>query len=1205
GSDSTNETLTFLNAADRFEFSDDVAVTGNLTASGTLTIAGATVLQGASTFIGAAVFNEPGEDIDFRIESENNERMLFVDASKDFVSIGLAATANAALHIMPTLATHAALKVQGQTGQSANLTEWQNSDGTALASVGPTGSGSFPVLALGSSTFQPGLHLEVIGTASGRRLHAQDYLTSSGGLSVLGNMYSRADNAKHYFGADNDASIAYNGTNMILKTNEAGGGNLHVDAPDGLFFTKSGESQVSFGTVFASFIAGSSEHLYMRAGNSADSTLAVLSTGFAGVNTLTPETAWEVVGTASGRILHAQDELRSSGSLVVDGATVLNSTVRINSVTYTFPAFDGSASGKVLKTDGAGQLSWSADNDTGGSGITYASVVGSFVNVSGDTMTGSLILNGANVGLTASGQIKTKSDIIGSGALVIGGAGTIKGDLTINSDAGAADTVLTFGSDSTNETLKFLNNEDRFEFSDDVAVTGNILGSGAIILKRASGTSTGNILVIDTKGLVYDATNKRVGIGTTSPETILEIIGIASGRILHAQDLLRSSGALSIDGTATFNSGGTITSPGAGLNSEKYGQQATAGGASAIAIGYQASADVVDAVAIGHGAIADTTSNGVAIGADAQSLAQNAYALGSTSRASGINSVAIGVAANAAGGGAVVIGAAAAAGNATDIGVAIGAGAVITGSIDGTAVGLNTVCTAVRCIAIGNGASATHNSFVFGVTANSTANNQFVAGDENLAILNVYFGEGVVDASPVDYTINGTGGNGTDIKGGALILAGGKSTGSAQAGTLLFQTGTPGASSTTLQTLSTRMVLSGSNVGIGSLTPETSLEVVGTASGRILHAQDELRSSGSLVVEGATVLNSTVRLNSVTYTFPAFDGSASGKVLKTNGAGQLAWSADNDTGGSGITYASVVGSFVNVSGDTMTGSLILNGANVGLTASGQIKTKSDIIGSGALVIGGAGTIKGDLTINSDAGAADTVLTFGSDSTNETLKFLNNEDRFEFSDDIHATGSITTSGALVVNNASRIKNNLTVAGTISGAIMTLSNLRNCSTLKTNNAGNLSCGSGSYIIEKNGDESVTSSDVLQNDDDLKFAMAANTAYYVEMQVWFTADDPDALGNGGFKYTFTIPTAAQMRLNTSYNTGTGAGLTDCGIRTSGQVCDAATGEYDGFITVHGTVQTSATSGNFQFQWAQSAVNTDPTVVRANSILKYTTLS
>ncbi|MDD5041289.1 MAG: hypothetical protein PHX87_03390 [Candidatus Peribacteraceae bacterium] len=70
------------------------------------------------------------------------------------------------------------------------------------------------------------------------------------------------------------------------------------------------------------------------------------------------------------------------------------------------------------------------------------------------------------------------------------------------------------------------------------------------------------------------------------------------------------------------------------------------------------------------------------------------------------------------------------------------------------------------------------------------------------------------------------------------------------------------------------------NVGIGTTSPETKLEVTGTASGEYLHAEQGLTSSGNVIVAPGK----TVRINGVTYTFPASDGTASGKVLKTDSA---------------------------------------------------------------------------------------------------------------------------------------------------------------------------------------------------------------------------------------------------------------------------------------------------------------------------------
>jgi hypothetical protein len=48
--------------------------------------------------------------------------------------------------------------------------------------------------------------------------------------------------------------------------------------------------------------------------------------------------------------------------------------------------------------------------------------------------------------------------------------------------------------------------------------------SGALVIKPRPGSGTGNTLIVDTSGLVYDATNKRVGIGTAAPDTRLEVV---------------------------------------------------------------------------------------------------------------------------------------------------------------------------------------------------------------------------------------------------------------------------------------------------------------------------------------------------------------------------------------------------------------------------------------------------------------------------------------------------------------------------------------------------------------------------------------------------------------------------------------------------------------------------------------------------------
>lgn len=89
------------------------------------------------------------------------------------------------------------------------------------------------------------------------------------------------------------------------------------------------------------------------------------------------------------------------------------------------------------------------------------------------------------------------------------------------------------------------------------------------------------------------------------------------------------------------------------------------------------------------------------------------------------------------------------------------------------------------------------------------ASNQIVFGSETYPYTDMYIGEGVLSTTPQAISINGTGGSGTDIQGGNLILSGGKSTGAASPASILFKTSTIGNTGSTLQSLATKMTIDG------------------------------------------------------------------------------------------------------------------------------------------------------------------------------------------------------------------------------------------------------------------------------------------------------------------------------------------------------------------------------------------------------------
>lgn len=101
--------------------------------------------------------------------------------------------------------------------------------------------------------------------------------------------------------------------------------------------------------------------------------------------------------------------------------------------------------------------------------------------------------------------------------------------------------------------------------------------------------------------------------------------------------------------------------------------------------------------------------------------------------------------------------------------------------------------------------------------------------------------------------------------------------------------------------------------------------------------------------------------------------------------------------------------------------------------SDDVHVEGNITGSGGLGIESNIRAKGDYTINSDNGATDAVLTFGNNILPQNLTFATTPQKFRFS------------------------TSLDVAGTMSGYAITVSGLRNCNTIDTNQNGVLTCGS----------------------------------------------------------------------------------------------------------------------------------------------------
>ncbi|TSC57817.1 MAG: hypothetical protein Greene041662_878, partial [Candidatus Peregrinibacteria bacterium Greene0416_62] len=140
-------------------------------------------------------------------------------------------------------------------------------------------------------------------------------------------------------------------------------------------------------------------------------------------------------------------------------------------------------------------------------------------------------------------MVHAQDEMRSSGTLVVHSTIKTRSDLTINSENGASDAVLTFGNDTLAETLTFSRGNGRFEFSDDVyvgsslEVDGNAQFDGstltfgdasgdAVTVNSATWTFANDTAVgltgglnginFDSNTLSIDGANNRIGIGTAA-----------------------------------------------------------------------------------------------------------------------------------------------------------------------------------------------------------------------------------------------------------------------------------------------------------------------------------------------------------------------------------------------------------------------------------------------------------------------------------------------------------------------------------------------------------------------------------------------------------------------------------------------------------------------------------------------------------------
>ncbi len=489
---------------------------------------------------------------------------------------------------------------------------------------------------------------------------------------------------------------------------------------------------------------------------------------------------------------------------------------------------------------------------------------------------------------------------------------------------------------------------------------------------------------------------------------------VAGGNIIFQYSAAGTSGT-SVNSLATActisGTNGSLSCPGAGSSSERFGSGATAAGNNTVVIGNSATSPSGNAVVIGTSATGSSSAGNVIIGTSA----------------SGGNCATC-----------VILGSSAAASGTVNRNVILG----------------------------GSASSAFSDTVVLGASAASTAANQLVVQLGQAASSTAtsgYFGNGVTSATPAAFTLNATGSSSAGVTaaalsvqggnaasglsnttGGALNLNGGVGTGTGNGGDVNIKIAAAGSTGSTQNAQSTVVTISGNNGSalfqnaanstsafrVDNASGADILKINTLTSGLNLFGNPNFEQNTSLVTaKGSATITDDDSLSNfgsrslkIATTAAANDGATFNLAFPAGGTYSVSFYARVDSGSmttaqigltsNGSDINCLTGQTLNTTWTLFTCSTLVAGANGTTVAGAYIKqsdaTARNIFVDGVTIVSGAtGLTYTAPAQNLQVGAFQNHITLNNQNTGETGPWEKNNNSLPAS--VYGNGSVVYNG----------------------------------------------------------------------------------------------------------------------------------------------------------------------------------------------------